>query len=741
MLAPIALTLVTGALAAGFVTPALAISVYPWLCDDWDFHEQIYDRDEVMCITGDWDIYDFPCCIGDVYLYPNDGTTWANSTIRINIGRAAGRRTIQGCAGACAFYGANLKNPPLPLGEFDIILDEDQDTTYDGGIDYVWADGPAYAVKVIDDGIDQIVDVAGIKAKAQESVNWYRGTSASYRFTFAGIWLGRTAPQVAKFATSYGANWGWAYGIGNVASKLIGIPMSYDGAVLQIGGKLIDRICTNTASVYQAIADDPPDPNYQTFALLDSIAYEKECSSDTLANMTIRVSNNVAEQRALGDAFRVSYERFLGAEANYDYKYARLQTQYAREYCELLLSVLESALVHLDGLQAAIAATNRGDSVFSADSALAIRERVALQGFTEDEVNGMLAVGMMPSEIDSAESMIAAMETAGLQDHSYNALIDSLRLNALSAITEYAGVAADLDSVLALLQYAWTGYPVAAISCVDTIPEGTLFEIHGLASTHPNNDSLSYEWDLDADGQFDDSALESLQFVFNGQGEYIVGLRVEDLSGNFDVAYRRIFIGDVNRIPFFTTTSPDNPYIVMTESSLGFSVTAGDPDGDPLVFTWLVDGEQSGEGPIFQFQPPDTGLYHVMAKVTDGSALSPDNYHTWRVRVVASTGVGDEVPRGAVTELELEQNFPNPFNPVTVIRFSLPEPAQVSLSIYDLQGRLVRVLLKPGRTEAGVHSTAWDGTNDSGKQVPSGIYFCRLTAGNYKQTKKILALY
>ena len=221
----------------------------------------------------------------------------------------------------------------------------------------------------------------------------------------------------------------------------------------------------------------------------------------------------------------------------------------------------------------------------------------------------------------------------------------------------------------------------------------------------------------------------------------MVGLRVEDLSGDFDVAYKRIFVRDVNRIPFFTTTSPDSLYIVMTESSLGFSVTAGDPDSDPLAFTWLVDDEQSGEGSSFQFAPPDTGLYHVMVKVSDGSALSPDNYHTWRVRVVASTGVGHKAPPGTVADFELEQNYPNPFNPLTVIRFSLPERAQASLSIYDLHGRLVRTLLKPGRIEAGVHSTVWDGTNDSGKQVPSGIYFYRLTAGKYKETKKMLVLY
>lgn len=66
-------------------------------------------------------------------------------------------------------------------------------------------------------------------------------------------------------------------------------------------------------------------------------------------------------------------------------------------------------------------------------------------------------------------------------------------------------------------------------------------------------------------------------------------------------------------------------------------------------------------------------------------------------------------------------NYPNPFNPETKIRFELPEPAQVSLIIYNLLGEEVRTLVNTD-LEANFHTIRWDGKNDSGEEVPSGVY-------------------
>jgi len=76
----------------------------------------------------------------------------------------------------------------------------------------------------------------------------------------------------------------------------------------------------------------------------------------------------------------------------------------------------------------------------------------------------------------------------------------------------------------------------------------------------------------------------------------------------------------------------------------------------------------------------------------------------------------------------LAQNAPNPFNPVTSLRFSIPEACEVLLAIYDVNGRLVRTLVD-GNREAGMHEVAWDARDDAGRAVASGVYVYRLTAG------------
>ena len=106
--------------------------------------------------------------------------------------------------------------------------------------------------------------------------------------------------------------------------------------------------------------------------------------------------------------------------------------------------------------------------------------------------------------------------------------------------------------------------------------------------------------------------------------------------------------------------------------------------------------------------------------------------------VVDPTGVeGDvsEVPR-----FFLSRNAPNPFNPSTTIRFSLEESGRATIKVYDIVGREVRTLVDDP-FEAGVEqSVVWDGTDRSGRAVPSGIYFYRIVSGRTEETKKMMLL-
>lgn len=87
----------------------------------------------------------------------------------------------------------------------------------------------------------------------------------------------------------------------------------------------------------------------------------------------------------------------------------------------------------------------------------------------------------------------------------------------------------------------------------------------------------------------------------------------------------------------------------------------------------------------------------------------------------------------------LEQNWPNPFNPITQIRYALPREANVALAIYNLSGERVR-LLRDGREPAGEKTVVWNGLNDSGHPVSSGVYLYRLDADEFGATRKMVLL-
>lgn len=92
-------------------------------------------------------------------------------------------------------------------------------------------------------------------------------------------------------------------------------------------------------------------------------------------------------------------------------------------------------------------------------------------------------------------------------------------------------------------------------------------------------------------------------------------------------------------------------------------------------------------------------------------------------------------------DFELSQNFPNPFNPATSIRFGLPQTAKVSLSVYDILGQRVRTLLDNVQQPAGFHVVRWDGTDNRQRQVASGIYFYRIHSDNFVRTRKMLLVH
>jgi hypothetical protein len=103
--------------------------------------------------------------------------------------------------------------------------------------------------------------------------------------------------------------------------------------------------------------------------------------------------------------------------------------------------------------------------------------------------------------------------------------------------------------------------------------------------------------------------------------------------------------------------------------------------------------------------------------------------------VASDGGQGSVLPRAPA----LLQNFPNPFNPRTRIRYSLPHASHVTIMVYDITGKLVRQLENTDR-EPGEHEAQWDGLNDYGGQVSSGIFFYQLKSGSNSLTRKMILI-
>jgi flagellar hook assembly protein FlgD len=87
----------------------------------------------------------------------------------------------------------------------------------------------------------------------------------------------------------------------------------------------------------------------------------------------------------------------------------------------------------------------------------------------------------------------------------------------------------------------------------------------------------------------------------------------------------------------------------------------------------------------------------------------------------------------------LEQNYPNPFNPTTTITYQLPEQRDVTLVVYNILGQVVKSLVQNVQS-SGTYAVRWDGTNDHGTGVSSGVYIYRLKAGNFVQSRKMMML-
>jgi subtilisin-like proprotein convertase family protein len=180
--------------------------------------------------------------------------------------------------------------------------------------------------------------------------------------------------------------------------------------------------------------------------------------------------------------------------------------------------------------------------------------------------------------------------------------------------------------------------------------------------------------------------------------------------------------------------------IVELTSPVGTTVVLHNRTGGTAenIYGWYP-GEIVPAGDLGDFIGDPTDGKWIL-HVSDNAGIDLGVLNDWCVRLThdIATDVGgaaENVP----SRLALKGNVPNPFNPVTTIYFDLPKKMNVSLAVYEPSGRRVATL-RSGEIEAGSHQVTWDGRDDSGREVSSGVYFYRLEAEKDVMTRKMVLL-
>ena len=263
-----------------------------------------------------------------------------------------------------------------------------------------------------------------------------------------------------------------------------------------------------------------------------------------------------------------------------------------------------------------------------------------------------------------------------------------------------------------------------------------------------SGDPTGWSWTFGDGGT---STAQNPSHTYSAAGTYTVSLTASNAQGN-DTATKTNYI---------TVTEPGVGASTMYVSSMSVGrqksgpnyfgvcdVTITDDQGDPVggatvsvSFDGPTNGTTSGttaaDGTVTlqsgaMKRPPGEWCFEV-TNVTHGT-LSYDPGSNVTTRSCESGDVNGTAGKFVQREFSLDQNSPNPFNPMTEIKFNLPRASNARLVVYNVRGQEV-VTLRSGVMSAGQHSVTWDA-----RQHPSGVYFYRLETPDFSETKKMIML-
>ena len=281
-----------------------------------------------------------------------------------------------------------------------------------------------------------------------------------------------------------------------------------------------------------------------------------------------------------------------------------------------------------------------------------------------------------------------------------------------------------------------------------------------LSAESPHGYTLTFSTYSDTADVFTSVLVDTLTLstTENWNGFSQVTVIVTDEVGLSDTTSFELIVNPVNDSPgdFLLLSPANNSEIIITADNLDEIIQFSweesiDVDGDEL--TYSFDGIE-----FFTFEPVQENqlsmTYAEMAELmneqeldyisgewtviaVDGEYSVPASNGHFTLTIDATALSIDEL--NIPEEFALHNNYPNPFNPVTTIRYDIPEQADVEITIHNLLGQMVKTLVNE-TMNPGKYSVIWDGTNNAGMPLSSGVYIYRLVTQEFSQSKKLILL-